>query len=53
MNTEQARVLLIDDEPNLRKVLVALLEQQGYEVRAEADGESGLARIRASPRPRS
>ncbi|MEE9382731.1 MAG: sigma-54 dependent transcriptional regulator [Nannocystaceae bacterium] len=49
MTAEQARVLLIDDEPNLRKVLVALLEQQGYEARAEADGEAGLARVRSSP----
>ncbi|TPV93038.1 MAG: sigma-54-dependent Fis family transcriptional regulator [Myxococcales bacterium FL481] len=41
--------MLIDDEPNLRKVLIALLEQQGYEVRAEPDGASGLHRVRTSP----
>jgi two-component system, NtrC family, response regulator AtoC len=46
---ETARILLVDDEPNLRKVLGALLHQEGYEVHAEPDGEAGLARIRAAP----
>jgi DNA-binding NtrC family response regulator len=44
-----ARILLVDDEPNLRKVLGALLQQEGFEVHAEADGELALARVRASP----
>jgi two-component system response regulator AtoC len=46
---ETARILLVDDEPNLRKVLGALLRQEGYEVHAEPDGEAGLARIRSAP----
>jgi len=45
----QPRILLVDDEPNLRKVLGALLRQQGYEVHAEVDGAAALARVRASP----
>lgn len=43
------RILLCDDEPNLRKVLGAILQQEGFEVHAEADGESALARLRAAP----
>ncbi|MCB9567437.1 MAG: sigma-54-dependent Fis family transcriptional regulator [Myxococcales bacterium] len=49
MSQHQPRILLVDDEPNLRKVLGALLRQQGYEVHAEVDGAAALARVRASP----
>jgi two-component system response regulator AtoC len=45
----QHRILLVDDEPNLRKVLGALLRQQGYEVHAEIDGAAALARVRSAP----
>jgi DNA-binding NtrC family response regulator len=47
--SDKGRILLVDDEPNLRKVLGALLQQEGYEVLAEADGASALARIRSAP----
>ncbi len=50
MTEPPARILLVDDEPNLRKVLGALLEQAGYEVHAEADGEQALRRVRTAPR---
>ncbi|RMH00265.1 MAG: sigma-54-dependent Fis family transcriptional regulator [Deltaproteobacteria bacterium] len=43
------RILLVDDEPNLRKVLGALLEQDGYEVHAEEAAAPALARVKASP----
>src|SRR5687768_13456460 len=46
---ETARILLVDDEPNLRKVLGALLRQEGFEVHMEGDGEAALARLRAAP----
>ena len=49
MSKPQSRILLVDDEPNLRKVLGALLRQQGYEVHAEVDGAAALALVRASP----
>ena len=49
MPTEPARILLVDDEPNLRKVLGALLQQEGFEVCAEPDGEAALARVRSAP----
>ncbi len=49
MSHHRPRILLVDDEPNLRKVLGALLQQEGFEVHAESDGEAALARVRTSP----
>jgi DNA-binding NtrC family response regulator len=49
VSESKGRILLVDDEPNLRKVLGALLQQDGYEVLAEADGKSALARVRGAP----
>jgi two-component system response regulator AtoC len=43
------RILLCDDELNIRKVLGHLLKQAGFEVHAEPDGEAALARVRTSP----
>jgi two-component system, NtrC family, response regulator AtoC len=40
-----ARVLVVDDEANLRKVLAAMLRKEGYEVTLAADGEQGLAEL--------
>lgn len=37
-----ARLLLVDDEEGIRKVLKITLESAGYEVLLAADGESGL-----------
>ncbi len=37
-------VLIIDDEPNIRRMVGALLAAEGYEVRDAQDGVSGLAR---------
>src|SRR5215218_4082213 len=43
-------VLIVDDEPNIRRMVGALLAAEGYEVRDAADGASGLARaIEAEP----
>lgn len=49
MNESKYRVLLVDDEPNLRKVLSALLIQQGFAVHVENDGEAALTRVRSAP----
>jgi len=38
-------ILVIDDEPEVRQVLVDLLERRGHTIVAEADGPSGLARL--------
>ena len=37
-------VLIIDDEPNIRRMVSALLTSEGFEVRDAADGASGIAR---------
>jgi two-component system, NtrC family, response regulator AtoC len=39
------KVLVVDDEANLRKVLATLLRRNGYDVTVAADGEQGLAEI--------
>ena len=39
------RILLIDDDPNVREVLGHLLASFGYNVHTESDGTSGLARF--------
>jgi two-component system, OmpR family, alkaline phosphatase synthesis response regulator PhoP len=38
----QARVLVVDDDPNVRHLVVAYLEREGYEVREAADGPAAL-----------
>ncbi len=38
-----AKVLVVDDEANLRKVLAAMLRRAGYDVTVASDGEQGLA----------
>jgi two-component system nitrogen regulation response regulator NtrX len=37
-------VLIVDDEPNIRRMVGALLGAEGYEVRDASDAASGLAR---------
>jgi len=41
-------VLIIDDEPNIRRMVGALLGAEGYEVRDAPDGASGLTRAAES-----
>src|SRR5205814_10374916 len=36
------RVLVVDDEQSLRKVLAATLQREGYEVQVASDGEEAL-----------
>src|SRR5580765_494217 len=42
------RVLVVDDEPSIREVVGAVLESQGYEVFAVADGFDGLNALSGS-----
>ncbi len=39
------RILVVDDEPNIRKVLVATLRREGYEVEAAENGADALAAL--------
>ncbi|MEJ2235182.1 MAG: sigma-54 dependent transcriptional regulator, partial [Syntrophobacterales bacterium] len=40
---EEKRILVIDDEENMRHMLAVLLEKEGYQVDSAADGKQGLA----------
>jgi nitrogen regulation protein NR(I) len=42
MIPEKKQVLIVDDEPNLRKILSAQLSRDGYDVLTAEDGEQGL-----------
>src|ERR1700689_2951586 len=46
MLPERKQVLIVDDEPNLRKILSAQLSRDGYEVMTAEDGEQGLAMLK-------
>lgn len=48
--TNQATVLIVDDEPNILLSLQFVMKKAGYEVRTAKDGEEALAEIaRARP----
>src|SRR6266436_4169960 len=44
--TDKARVLVVDDESQITRVLRTVLTSQGYQVRTAAEGESALADFR-------
>ncbi len=41
-----AKILIIDDEPGIRKLLSVILEQEGYTVNSACDGRDGLRKYR-------
>jgi len=45
------RALVVDDEPRLRELLVRVLEREGFECRAAADGAEALATLDGWPAP--
>ncbi len=44
-----ARILIIDDEPEIRALLTKMLEREGYEVIEAPDGEVGVKLFRENP----
>src|SRR5262245_39544203 len=46
MLPERKQILVVDDEPNLRRVLSAQLERDGYDVHTAEDGEQALALLK-------
>src|SRR5258708_17698582 len=46
MLPERKQVLIVDDEPNLRRILSAQLTRDGYDVLPAEDGEQGLHLLR-------
>ena len=47
--TRAIRVLVADDEKNLRELMVRELARQGHQVEGVADGEAALERLREAP----
>lgn len=45
----QGRILVVDDEPHIRRVLSTVLGSHGYEVRIASDGIEGLDELGAEP----
>lgn len=48
---ERERILVVDDEPSIRKYLQTLLEVDGYQVAAVDSGREALERISGGDRP--
>lgn len=46
METRAVRILVVDDDPAIRRLLQRLLQQEGYIVDVAGDGQAALARIR-------
>lgn len=46
---ESTKILVVDDDPQLRAVMAQKLTQWGYDVQTAADGASALELVRAYP----
>ena len=44
-----AKILVIDDDPSIRALLVAMLEDENHEIRQAADGRKGLRMFQEDP----
>jgi CheY-like chemotaxis protein len=49
IGVEARRILVIDDDANIRELITELLRRLGYDVEQAADGRSGLRVLHASP----
>jgi two-component system response regulator AtoC len=49
--SEQERVLVVDDEPSIRKYLQTLLQVEGFQVDAVASGAEALEHVQSDSRP--
>ena len=45
-NSGRGRILVADDEPHIRRILITFLETAGFQVRTEANGSAALERLR-------
>ncbi|MDW8047634.1 MAG: response regulator, partial [Chloroflexota bacterium] len=43
------KILVVDDEANIRELAALYLEKEGFQVEAAIDGEDALARFESSP----
>lgn len=46
-----ARILIVEDDDDIREVVSALLEQEGYDVVSATDGRAALRVLQAGARP--
>jgi CheY-like chemotaxis protein len=51
MTDQNHPVLVVEDEPDIREVMVAILESEGYVTRAATHGAEALAQLRAGFTP--
>jgi len=49
--THPARILLVDDDPEVREAMVGMLEELGYQVDEVSSADAALARLAGEPRP--
>jgi len=47
--TRKLQVLIVDDEKNLRELLIRELSRRGHEVEGAADGQEAMERLKESP----
>ena len=50
MSEKTATVLVVDDEPNLRRVLTAVLEREGHRILVADSGRDAVRKAKAEPR---
>src|SRR5579864_3038462 len=48
---EKEKILVVDDEPSIRKYLQTLLEVDGFEVEAVSSGREAIAKVNGGERP--
>lgn len=48
---DKEKILVVDDEPSIRKYLQTLLEVDGYEVEAVSSGQEALERLGSEAKP--
>lgn len=44
---KQAKILVVDDDPDIREAIRAVLEAQSHQVVTAGDGEEGLSKLKA------
>jgi CheY-like chemotaxis protein len=49
--SSRRRILLVDDDADVRRAIAGLLEDEGYEVDACSDGQGAWERLHAAPAP--
>ena len=49
--SEHRTVLVVDDDPDIRDILVQVLEEEGYRVAGASNGREALSYLRSTPKP--